>query len=785
MNSRHQIRPACLLVLMVFLVGHRVGAQTFNPWLSSAAADSVLTLLLQSKADTNRVNWLLQLGEDFVNKSQSHLLPGDLDSAGRYYREALALSESLHFRQGQIRSGYLLGILASHQDNFAQGVSMVKQALALSQDLGNLRLEAEGWYYLGEAYERSPEGIPERIQCYDQSRKRYRQLGNQEKEAYLLKCIADMHLVQGEYVQGYMELLEVLALYRSTGYTKLHYTYDLLTVANHYLGNYQEAIQYGLATVESARATQDTTGIGLFYRRLGLLHTELNQWEEGLFFFRMALANRLQGKDPVGVVFIARLMVSNMLAQGKAREAFDFFTIIVKEHPPTNNDSNLEMAIALAECHLALKQYPLAEKYFLQMMDIEKTIRENDWRKIENYRRIGNFYLVTRQYSTARHYLDEALRLNTLKGAMQYAGDIHLLLFKIDSVQGSYPEAIAHYQRYKSLTDSIFNEKRSKQISTLQIQHETKEKEQNIALLTQQNEIQQARLEQKDFQQLVFIGGAAMLLLLLGVIYNRYRLKQQSNRLLEDQQRKLRAQHQELHSQQAKLQEQQQQINQKNQALEQVLTEKERLLQEIHHQVKNNLQIVMSLLNSQVASLKDKVALSAIQDSQNRVQAMALIHQKLYQAEGVARIPMKSYIEELVDYLQESFADSRKVDFNLVIGKIDLDLNMAVPLGLIINEAITNAFKYAFPGERFGAVHVGLVQRSDTSYELTVEDDGVGFPESFDPSQSRSLGITLINGFSAQLGADLRIEGAKGVKISLTFTDNKSSPIYTQADYAK
>src|SRR5690606_13097516 len=101
---------------------------------------------------------------------------------------------------------------------------------------------------------------------------------------------------------------------------------------------------------------------------------------------------------------------------------------------------------------------------------------------------------------------------------------------------------------------------------------------------------------------------------------------------------------------------------------------------------------------------------------------MALIHQKLYQAEGVARIPMKSYIEELVDYLQESFADSRKVDFNLVIGKIDLDVNMAVPLGLIINEAITNAFKYSFPGERFGAVHVGLVQRSDTSYELTVED---------------------------------------------------------------
>src|SRR5690554_4435796 len=297
MTSRHPILPAFLLILLIFLTGYRVGAQTFHPWLSSAAADSVHTLLQQSKPDTNRVNLLLRLGEDFVNKSQSHLIPGDLDSAGRYYREALALSQSLHFKQGQIRSGYLSGILASHQDNFAQGISLVKQALALSRDLGNLPLEAEGWYYLGEAYERSPEGIPEKIRCYAQARKLYRQLGNQEKEAYLLKCIADMHLLQGEYVQGYIELLEVLALYRSIGYRKLHYTYDLLTVANHYLGNYQEAIRYGLATVESARATKDTTGISLFYRRLGLLHAELNQWEEGLYFFRKALANRLQEKD--------------------------------------------------------------------------------------------------------------------------------------------------------------------------------------------------------------------------------------------------------------------------------------------------------------------------------------------------------------------------------------------------------------------------------------------------------------------------------------------------------
>lgn len=136
--------PAFLLVLLAFLTGFRVWAEPLYPLLSPAGVDSVRTLLRQSKPDTNRVNWLLQLGENFLNKSQSDLIPGDLDSAGRYCGEALTLSRSLQYKKGQIRSGYLSGILASRQGNFAQGVLLVKQALTLSQEVGNLPLEAEG-----------------------------------------------------------------------------------------------------------------------------------------------------------------------------------------------------------------------------------------------------------------------------------------------------------------------------------------------------------------------------------------------------------------------------------------------------------------------------------------------------------------------------------------------------------------------------------------------------------------------------------------------------------------
>ncbi len=773
MITRYPMMPVCLLVLLVCLTGLRVGAEPLHPLLSPAAADSVRTLLRQGKPDTNRVNWLLQLGEDFLNKD---LTPGDLDSAGRYCREALALSQSLHFKKGQIRCGYLSGIRSSLQGNFAQGVSQIQQALTLSQQMGSLALEAEGWYYLGEAHERSPEDLPEKIRCYAQARKCYRQLGNREKEAYLLKCIADMHYQQGQYVQGYSELLEVLALYRSIGYRKLHYTYDLLGVANHYLGNYPEAIRYGLASVESALATKDTADINLFYRRLGALHEERNRWEEAMPFLRKALANRLREKDQARVVFIARLIVSNLLAQGKAREAFHFFTNVVKEHPPIDRHSNMAAALALAECYLALKQYPLAEKYYRQMMDIEKTIRVDGWRKIDNYRRIGNFYLVTGQYGKAHHYLDAALHLNTLKGAMPYAVNIHLLLFKVDSAQGRYREAIAHHQRYKSLNDSIFNEKQSRQIANLQIQYKIREKEQNIALLTKQNEIQQARLKQQDFLQQVIVAGAGMLLFLLGLGYNRYRLRLRSNRLLEAKQREINEKNRRL----------QQVLGEKDHLLEEkehlithqdhilgekdgLLREKEWLLREVHHRVKNNLQIVMSLLSSQAAYLEDEKALLAIQESQHRIYTISLSHHKLYLSEKIALIEMASYIREVVEYLHDSLQMHDQVRFHFSVEPIELSGALAVPLGLIINEAVTNALKYAFPEGRQGQVRIDLRQVDPLTCLLTVADDGIGLGPDFDLGRSRSLGMNLMKGLSKQLDGSLEIDSAHGLTIQVRF----------------
>jgi two-component sensor histidine kinase len=290
----------------------------------------------------------------------------------------------------------------------------------------------------------------------------------------------------------------------------------------------------------------------------------------------------------------------------------------------------------------------------------------------------------------------------------------------------------------------------------------------------------------------VLIAGSALLLLGVAVVYHHYRLRQRTRRQLQAQQEALQAQQEALQSQREALRARQRQIGQQHEQLSQLLDEKdsllrqqeglagekERLLKEIHHRVRNNLQVVMSLLNSQAASLQDQAALSAIQESQHRVQAIALIHQKLYQAKGLTRIPMPAYLQEVLAYLTDAYRLAQAVRFYAEADDIELDVAQAVPLGLIINEALTNTLRYAFPGGRPGRVLVALQRLEECAYRLTVADDGVGLPAGYDPSRSRSLGMTLLHGFSAQLGGELRITGPPGLTLTLVFREEPLPPAH-------
>jgi two-component sensor histidine kinase len=210
------------------------------------------------------------------------------------------------------------------------------------------------------------------------------------------------------------------------------------------------------------------------------------------------------------------------------------------------------------------------------------------------------------------------------------------------------------------------------------------------------------------------------------------------------------------------------------------LQEKEVLLKEIHHRVKNNLQTIVSLLNLQAGYINDKEAVEVFENSKDRVRAMALIHEKLYESKDLARVDFGDYIRNLVKPLYESYAvGPGQVQLKMEVENTSLDIDTSIPLGLIINELVSNSLKHAFPGSQKGELYVLLGENkhegkdNEYDYTLIVKDNGIGFPADIDSRESESLGMLLIKTLVKQLHGVINVDTKKGTAFTIKFQKRK------------
>ena len=204
--------------------------------------------------------------------------------------------------------------------------------------------------------------------------------------------------------------------------------------------------------------------------------------------------------------------------------------------------------------------------------------------------------------------------------------------------------------------------------------------------------------------------------------------------------------------------------------IESSLNEKDVLLKEIHHRVKNNLQIISSLLNLQSGYIKDKESIEIFKESQNRVRSMALIHEKLYQSKDMSQIDFSGYISELVSNLFSSYSlNSAFITLHQDIKNIMLEIDLAINLGLIINELVSNAFKHAFRKGSKGNLYISI-KKDNRKYELIIQDDGMGFPPNIDFRKTESLGLQLIITLVEQIGGEISLYTNNGTKFVINFT---------------
>ena len=201
------------------------------------------------------------------------------------------------------------------------------------------------------------------------------------------------------------------------------------------------------------------------------------------------------------------------------------------------------------------------------------------------------------------------------------------------------------------------------------------------------------------------------------------------------------------------------------------LKEKEVLLKEIHHRVKNNLQIISSLLKLQSRAIKDQHILSIFNESQSRIRTMALIHENLYQSSDLSRINFAEYIHKLAANLFRSYdTSSSLIEAVVNVADIFLEIDVAVPCGLMINELVSNSLKYAFPHQTSGRIQIDMYAKGDQSYQLIVSDNGIGLPTDLDIENTNTLGLQLVVSLVEQLEGQLKIKRQPGTKFEITFT---------------
>lgn len=289
---------------------------------------------------------------------------------------------------------------------------------------------------------------------------------------------------------------------------------------------------------------------------------------------------------------------------------------------------------------------------------------------------------------------------------------------------GDYRSALAYYKKFDLKKDSLINERTNQQMAELQTQYETGRKEERIQQLDAENRLNR--------QQMTYLGGGTLVLLaLLGGLAWQYRRIRTSREQIQAQSAQMRT-----------------------------------LMKELHHRVKNNLAIVSSLLNLQAYQLDDERAIKAVREGQHRVEAMSLIHQRLYQTDTLTRIDVRAYLTDLAESLMRAYGYSHD-DFNLDLRVEEewLDVDVAIPLGLIVNELVTNAFKYAYQRVDDPSLQISLTNHDGLT--LDVADNGPGLDLSRWHTPEGSFGKQLIQSLGEQLGGQLSLETRQGTHFTL------------------
>ncbi|MEO3405751.1 histidine kinase dimerization/phosphoacceptor domain -containing protein [Mucilaginibacter sp. CAU 1740] len=753
-GSRAKMKPAGtiikykLLMLGVFFI---MAAKAQE--ITRRHVDSLLLQNSLSEPFAGRLSATLDLAEFFSHLR--HPTPTQLDSASYFINKADQLNRTSPKTETGFRIALIRAALFKLKGEPQRGQALLQQTIPQIKQAQNWVLLGRAYFELSDYYSQNflQPTMVTRINYLNQAVKAFEHTDKLVELGRCYRLLADLHHMMNNYALAFIEVKKAFAYYKQANYTEIQGLLALQGRLYYMQGDYKTAIDYQFKALKAATESHadNIRLICQINNSLGYTYIKLGHYDRAITYFSRALQIARNEKDNASIYLLAGNIVDAYLHQNQPQKARAFFadvtqkTVYPKEKVYEGGD---EISQTYLKIYLALKQYPEAKPYCDNLIALTNNPNLNTYARSTYYELIIRFYTATAQFADALKYLNLNKTLLHQIGNDHDLGTNEALWFELDTTRRQYQSAIQHLTTANTIKDSVFSIIKSKQIEQLQIEYNTRQKEAQITILNQKSKLERADLREAIMVKNLTIGAIFLLLVIAVLLYRQNLHKQKSNEV----------------------------ITSKNILLEDLLAQKEWLLKEVHHRVKNNLQIVMSILNTQSAYLQNDVALEAIRGSQHRVNAIALLHQKLYSGATVALVSMPTYIGELIDYLSDSFdAGTRRIKIRQSLDPVNIDAAIAVPIGLILNEAVTNAIKYAFDACG-GEILVSLSALGDGNVILKVADNGRGLPPDFDFGEATSLGMEMMKALGKQLKGKFTIETIHGVTIMITFPIEQNVP---------
>lgn len=562
----------------------------------------------------------------------------------------------------------------------------------------------------------------------------YENVGDKYARDYVLIELGQDYLNDTKFDKAGIYLLKALKLSQEGGDKRnMARCYNILTALYENQGNFVEASKAAYADLKINEEIGDKKGIAYALSSVAENFQAFGNNAEAIKYFRHSLQLSVEVGDQLLQTYNYRSIGDIYVSTANLIKAEDSYKAGLKVAEGMENAWIVSHILyrGIGNVYRLMEQYDKALYYFLIAARELKSIASNHV-LASVYSEIGTVYTRLNKFDVARKYFDSSdvlcKKLNTGLPLGDYYNGLQLL----DSATGNWKNAYEDYKKYVIIRDSTFNKETLRKMVMSQMQYEVDKKE-TIARAEQEKKDLESKAGLRRQRNLLY---GAMAILTIVILFS-VTIFRQRNRIAAEKKRS-----------------------------DKLVTDKELLLREIHHRVKNNLETVSSLLALQSAQIDDPGTREAMREGQNRVHSIGIVHQKLYQGEDLGSIEMRDYFMNLGESILNSFGAGGRVNIEFPMEKLNLDIDAAVPIGLIVNELLTNTLKYAFPRNQQGSVVVKLEKRTGGMLHLEVSDNGIG---KAGVTQGTGFGEQLVSLLIRQLNGSMKEENRNGTHIFFDF----------------